>query len=122
MAVFINRSGQKVDLKIAPSAAIFTLMVTQAKTPTNQQKVSQLRAVLAEILVEIQPEIAEEIGVGIVGRIPAQRGPDHDMAGEHWDLEAARGLQREGVEARDHRVAEQRCRPEHVATAVPERI
>jgi len=28
-------------------------MVTQAKTSTNQQKVSQLRAVLAEILVEI---------------------------------------------------------------------
>jgi hypothetical protein len=28
-------------------------MVTQGKTPANQQKVSQLRAAIAEILVEV---------------------------------------------------------------------
>jgi hypothetical protein len=45
--------GQKVGLKIAHAAAIFTLMVTQSKSPTNEQKVSQLRAAMAEMLVEI---------------------------------------------------------------------
>jgi len=34
-------------------AAIFTLMITRGGTPTNEQKVSQLRAALAELLVEI---------------------------------------------------------------------
>jgi len=40
-------------LKIVAPGAIFTHMVTRNTSPTNEQKVSQLRAALAEMLVEI---------------------------------------------------------------------
>jgi hypothetical protein len=45
--------GQKLGLKIGGARGILVRMVTQARTPTNEQKVSQLREALAEILVEI---------------------------------------------------------------------
>ncbi|MBN2216566.1 MAG: hypothetical protein JW719_04235 [Pirellulales bacterium] len=38
---------------MAESAVIFTPMVTRIKSPTNEQKVLQVRAALAEMLVEI---------------------------------------------------------------------
>ena len=45
--------GQKVGLKIGRVGGIFGPMITQRTSPTNQQKVSQLRTAMAEMLAEV---------------------------------------------------------------------